>query len=40
MDSCKERVRFVRDFGREIKKVRVVAWFDEKEAGAKERKIL
>ena len=35
MDSCKKRVPFVRDFAREIKKVRVVAWFDEKEAGAK-----
>jgi hypothetical protein len=32
MDFCKERKAEVFDFGRHIKKVRVVAWLDEKEA--------
>jgi hypothetical protein len=35
MDFRKERTAEVFDFGRRIKKVRVVAWLDEKEAGGK-----
>jgi hypothetical protein len=35
MDLRKDRAPLVRDFARQIKKVRVVALFDEKEAGAK-----
>jgi hypothetical protein len=38
MDSRKERMAIVSDFenfGRKFKKVRVVAWLDEKEAGGK-----
>jgi hypothetical protein len=35
MDFCKKRKAEVFDFGRQIKKVRVVAWLDEKEAGGK-----
>ena len=35
MDSRKERVPFVHHFGREIKKVGVVAFLDENQVGAK-----
>jgi hypothetical protein len=35
MDLREDRAPFVRDFARQIKKVRVVSSFDEKEAGAK-----
>jgi hypothetical protein len=35
MDLRKEGLPFVHDFGRDIKKVQVVAFLDEKEAGVK-----